>query len=151
MAVEILGRVDLFKPIPPEGIARLVERGTPRRFAAGAVLMREDEPGRTMFVILDGKVRVERAVLGGRPVVLAELGAGEVVGEMGLLDAGPRSATVTALEDTECLEIHATVLAVVLIEHPAVSTALLRILSRRLRSTDELVVEMSRRQASGSG
>ncbi len=146
----MLERVELFKPIPQEGIARLAERGTPRHFAAGDMLMREDEPGQTMFVILDGKVRVERAVLAGRRVVLAELGPGEVVGEMGLLDAGPRSATVTALEDTECLEIHATVLAVVLIEHPAVSTALLRILSRRLRSTDELVNELSRRQASES-
>lgn len=147
VGVEVLERVELFRPIPPAGLARLAERGVSRRFAAGEVLMRQDEPSQTMFVILEGRVRVERAMEDGRTVPLAELGPGDVVGEMGLLDAAPRSATVTALEDARVLEIHATVLKVVLIEHPAVSTTLLRILSRRLRSTDELVEEMSREQS----
>lgn len=147
MGIDVLERVELFKPIPPAGIRRLAERGTPHRFAAGDTLMRQGEPSHTLFVITSGRVRIERALAGAGPVELAELGVGDVVGEMGLLDGAPRSATVTALVDTTVLEIHATVLAVLLIEYPTVSVSLLRILSRRLRSTDELVDEMSRRGA----
>jgi CRP-like cAMP-binding protein len=76
---------------------------------------------------------------------LAELGPNDVVGEMGLLDNAPRSATVAALEDTETLEIHATVMALVLMDYPQVAAALLRTLSRRLRSADELAADLARR------
>jgi len=64
---------------------------------------------------------------------------------MGLLDGGPRSATVTAIEDTETLELHATVMAVVVMQYPLVAAALLRTLSRRLRSADELADALARR------
>lgn len=147
MGIDVLERVELFKPIPPAGLRRLAERGAARHFTEGDTLMRQGEPSHSLFVITSGRVRVARALAENAPVELADLGAGDVVGEMGLLDGAPRSATVTALEDTTALEIHATVLAVVLIEYPAVSASLLRILSRRLRSTDELVDELSRRGA----
>ncbi len=139
--------MDLFKPLPPAGVQRLAARGVARRFAAGDVLMRQGEASQTLFVILSGLVRVERMLPNDQQVLLANLGPAEVVGEMGLLDGALRSATVTAVEPTDALEIHASVLAVVLIDYPAVSSALLRILSRRLRSTDELVEEISRGQS----
>jgi CRP-like cAMP-binding protein len=144
--VDVLERVELFRPLPRADLARLAERGALRRFAPGTALMRQGETGETMHVIVAGLVRVDRWLPDERIVKLAELGAGEIVGEMGLLDRAPRSATVTAIEPTETLELHATALAVVLIENPDVSSALLRTLSRRLRSADELVVEMSRAQ-----
>lgn len=144
VSTDVLERVELFRPIPAAGLRRLADRGVLRRFGAGETLMRQGETSRTMYVITSGRVRVERWLPDERSVTLAELGMGDVVGEMGLLDGAPRSATVTALEDVEALEIHATLLAVVLIENPTVSSALLRVLSRRLRSTDELVEEMSR-------
>jgi len=144
VSTDVLERVELFRPIPHDGLRRLADRGVLRRFTPGQTLMRQGETSQTMYVILSGAVRVDRSLPDERSVNLAELGPGDVVGEMGLLDRAPRSATVTAVEDTETLEIHATLLAVVLIENPAVSAALLRILSRRLRSADELVEEMSR-------
>jgi CRP/FNR family transcriptional regulator len=90
---------------------------------------------------------VERSQPGEAPLVLAELGVGDVVGEMGLLDSAPRTATVTALEETETLEIHATVMALVLMEYPQIAAALLRTLSRRLRSADELADDLARRRS----
>jgi len=78
------------------------------------------------------------------PLVLAELGPNEIVGEVGILDGGARTATVTALAPTRTLELHRTVIAVVLIQYPAVAADLLRTLSRRLRSADELAEHLSR-------
>jgi CRP-like cAMP-binding protein len=140
-----LARVALFKELPEPGLQMLAERGRPKHFAAGAVIMRQGDASDALHVITRGRVRVERDQAGEAPLVLAELGVGDVVGEMGLLDSSPRSATVTTLEDTETLEIHATVMAVVVMQFPQVAAALLRTLSRRLRSADELADALARR------
>jgi len=140
-----LDGVALFKELPEPGLQMLAERGRPRHFATGEVIMQQGDASDALYVITSGRVRVEREQAAETPLVLAELGAGDVIGEMGLLDGGPRSATVTAIEDTETLEIHATVLAVVVMQYPQITTALLRTLSRRLRSADELADQLARR------
>ena len=140
-----LDGVALFKELPEPGLQMLAERGRPRHFATGEVIMRQGDASDALYVITSGRVRVERDQATETPLVLAELEPGDVIGEMGLLDGGPRSATVTAIEDTETLEIHATVLAVVVMQYPQITTALLRTLSRRLRSADELADQLARR------
>src|SRR5262245_28699678 len=95
--LSVLAQVDAFKDLPPEGLAMLVALGQPRSFPAGSVLMRQGDPSESLYVVVSGRVKVEREVGGGQPPLqLAELGPGEVVGEMGVLDREPRSATVTA-------------------------------------------------------
>ena len=107
--------------------------------------MRQGDVSQSLHIILQGSVRVERAhpqII--RPVVLAQLGPGDVVGEMGVLDREPRSATVTALTAVETLELDAPTLAQVILDHPEAAAALLRTLSRRLRNTSELMELMER-------
>ena len=140
-----LAAVALFKELPEPGLQTLAERGRPKNFKAGDVIMRQGDASDALHVITRGHVRVERDQGSETPLVLAELGAGDVIGEMGLLDNAPRSATVTALEDTETLELHATVMALVIMQYPQVAAALLRTLSRRLRSADELADALARR------
>jgi CRP-like cAMP-binding protein len=141
-----LDRVALFRSIPVEARQALAERGRLRVFAPGETLVRQGEPSDTMHVILEGRARVERTSQGRMaPLLLAELGTDDVVGEIGVLDGGPRTATVTAVIETRTLELHQTALAVVLIQYPAVAGELLRTLSSRLRDADELAEELSRR------
>ena len=135
MARELDG-VALFRTVSDEARRALVERGQVRTFAAGETLMRQGDPSDTMQVILSGRVRVERAGEGRESPL--------IVGEVGILDGGARTATVTALAPTRTLELHRTVIAVVLIQYPAVAADLLRTLSRRLRSADELAEHLSR-------
>ena len=140
-----LDAVGLFRTASPEARRTLGERGRFRTFAAGEALMRQGEDADAMHVILSGRVRVDRTAVGEpAPIVLAELGANDVVGEIGVLDGGPRTATVTALEQTRTLELHRTLLAVVLIQYPEIAADLLRTLSRRLRSTNEIVDAFAR-------
>ena len=140
-----LAGVALFKELPEPGLQMLAKCFGRPRSASGDVIMRQGDASDAMHVITRGRVRVERDQPGETPLVLAELGPGDVIGEMGLLDGSPRSATVTASEDTETLEIHATVMAVVVMQYPQVAAALLRTLSRRLRSADELADALARR------
>ena len=144
MAV-MLDPVGLFKGTSPEARRTLSERGRLRTFEAGDLLMRQGEESDAMHVILSGRVRVDRDAPGqSAPAVLAELGANDVVGEIGVLDGGARTATVTALERTRTLELHRTLLSVVLLQDPDVAGELLRTLSRRLRSTDEILDTLAR-------
>jgi len=140
-----LSDVPLFSAVPLNGLSALAQRGQLRRYAAGDILMHQGEPSDDMHVILKGRVRVERShpeLL--EPVVLAELEPGTTVGEMGVLDGAPRTATVTAEEETETLVLGADALAETLRDYPAVASTMLHILSRRLRSTDELIGEVLR-------
>ncbi|TMC77877.1 MAG: cyclic nucleotide-binding domain-containing protein [Chloroflexi bacterium] len=139
-----LAEVEIFRPLPEDGLEALAMRGKHHRYEPGEVLLRQGDLSETMHVLLTGRVRVERDQSEEGTVLLTELGPNEVVGEMGVLDHAPRSATVTAIEATETLELHATALAVVLIQYPAVAAILLRTLSRRLRGADELVEQLAR-------
>ncbi len=81
----------------------LFDAGKPRYVTANTQIINEGSPLDSLFIVVDGKFRVERL---GRE--LARLGAGEVVGDMSLLDSRPPSATVTALQDSMVFSIPQT-------------------------------------------
>ena len=113
---------EAFRGIPPDSVGRLMLQARRHTFRPGSQLMRQGDVGESMYVIVRGCVRVERVHSSlTLPLVLADLGAGEVVGEMGVLDASQRVATVTAIEQTEALEVTADALRQVLDEYPSAS------------------------------
>ena len=141
----ILSRIELFAALPLEGLAALAEQGRRRSFRAVSLIMRQGDVCQFMHVIVKGRVRVQRWHPSlTAPMVLEELGPGEVVGELGVLDGEACSDTVVAVEDTETLELSPAELAETLLRFPSVSAVLLPTLSRRLRSIDELDAQMAR-------
>ena len=88
--IKALSTVGLFSGCSKKELQSVARLCTPLSMKEGSVLTTEGTPGRECFVITDGKARV---TIGGRRV--GEVGPGECVGEMALLDGGPRSATVT--------------------------------------------------------
>ena len=82
----------------------MAERGGVKHFAAHAVLVTEDDSSDSIFIILEGKVKVYGAGSSGREVVYTTHGPGEYFGEM-TLDGGPRSASVITLEPTTCVVV----------------------------------------------
>lgn len=143
LLVDALRAAEVFEAMPPQAIERLVENGRDRVFEVGQTLMHQGDPADCIYVILSGRLRVERANQPDQPaVVLAELGPGEVVGEMGVLDHTPRSATVVALERVEVLEVAASAVNDLLAEFPEFAGTLRHIVSSRLRNTDALAAEL---------
>ena len=130
-----LAAVDVFQEFPPEGLDRLVALGKPRHFEAGDVLLRQGESCGVMYVIVRGRVRRTRQHPDlSEPAEVLELGPGESVGELGVLDLTPWPETVTALEETETLELSALVLAETMLLYPVPSVGLLSGLSRSVRT-----------------
>ncbi|MGA1442361.1 MAG: cyclic nucleotide-binding domain-containing protein, partial [Ilumatobacteraceae bacterium] len=90
-----LHHVPLFSSCSKKDLSRIVKAADQVSFKAGRVLTEQGQPGREAFIILKGKATVRRS---GKK--LASIGAGSMVGELSLLDHGPRTATVTC--DTDC-------------------------------------------------
>ena len=109
-------------PSPPE----------PRSHAAGATIFREGEHGDRAYLITRGRVRIS-ARRGGEELTLAEMTAGDVFGEVALVDAGPRSADAVALEDTALLEIRRSSLGATLGDSDPLVPLMLRVLAERFR------------------
>ena len=108
----------------------------PVRFRRGETIIRESGPGDEMFFIESGQVQVARRD-GADALILAELAAGDLFGEMALLTGNPRSASVTALSDVNLWAMSQVDFDDLMIAYPNLALALSRLLSERLRSTDE--------------
>ena len=137
MVVEVaeVAHLPLFKDISGDQVAVVLDRGYRRSFDPGEIIIHQGELSHDMYIILKGLVEVDRRIgaLGPRFGRLA-LEAGEFFGEMALLEGKERSATVTALEDTECLVLSRPELEELLREYPSLTLAILTTMSRRLRA-----------------
>ncbi len=134
----MLAGVPIFAPLNKEqlsGLAKLVVR---RVFPPGAVIIREGDNDAALYIIVNGEVRVSTQTGNGASALhLATLHAGAFIGEMALLDGAPRSATCTAISQTECLVLTRWVFNTTLRSDPLIAVAMLPVLSRRVREADE--------------
>jgi CRP-like cAMP-binding protein len=96
--------VDIFAPLSIEETGMLAQAAVRHVFAPGEVVIRAGDPGSSMFVVHNGRVRVQVSE-NGRPRTVATLNEGDFFGEMALFTGEPRTANVVALEETEVLEI----------------------------------------------
>lgn len=129
---EHLAQVPLLSGCSERDLERLARAADTVRLPAGTVLTRQGDIGREAFVILSGSASVERD-----GTSIARLGSGDVVGELALLDGGPRSATVTAVTDLEALVLTRPAFNAVLEEIPTLAHRLLVTLARRLRAVED--------------
>ena len=104
-------------------------------FPAGATPIEENAPGTSMFVVGRGRMAVSVV---GEPSPLATVGPGDIVGEMSLLTGSRRSATITAVEPTEVLEVNKEALAHVLAHSPTLVGRFVDMLVRRQRILDRI-------------
>lgn len=101
---ERLSAVDIFAPLSVEETGMLAQAAVRHVFAPGELVIRAGEPGSSMFVVHNGRVRVQ-VNENGRPRTVATLNEGDFFGEMALFTGEPRTANVVAQEETEVLEI----------------------------------------------
>lgn len=133
--VEFLKRVGLFEDLDQRSLESISNAAVEQKYEAGQDIVRQGDTGVGAFIIRSGRVEViqERD---GRTERLGELRAGDVFGEMALLDEFPRSATVRALEPSTCLGIQRWHFKGILESHPQLALAMLPVLTRRLRRAE---------------
>ncbi|QIL21339.1 Crp/Fnr family transcriptional regulator [Thermomonas sp. HDW16] len=124
--------MDLDKRIPQELLRRLLTAGDTRRYAAGEILFHQGDASDALYVLLSGRLRVYSGNANGREVVYNVLEPGDTLGEL-LLDGGPRSASVQAVTESECLVIKSDALRTLIRTYPELAERLMLRLIARLR------------------
>lgn len=117
-------RCALFLGLTPAERRRLAALATTRTFPAGTTIVREGDTSMAVYVVLSGRVSV---AIGGQQV--RELGTNDVFGELGVLDDAPRSASIVALEPTECALLGTWDVR----KNPRIALGLLPIMARWIR------------------
>ena len=140
---QALAKVGLFENLNPKFLKGIAAIATERSFKAGEHLIKQGESGIGLFIILTGQVRIEKTDATGRKVEIAENGPGDIMGEMTVFDGAPRSASVVALGETNCLVLASWEFNSFLKTHPEVAIDLLPILVKRFRETNEALVGLN--------
>ena len=132
----------LFLALDTEAAAALRSSLKERSISKGETLFLDGEPGDTMFLVIEGKLKLGQTSKDGRESLLAVLGPGEMCGELSLFDPGPRTSTATALTDAIVLSLGQEQLKPWLSGRPELAAALLQALARRLRRTNEAMADL---------
>ena len=146
MYEDVLARVDLFSGLRKKELKDLATYCSESTYSPGSVLLSQGQQGLGLYILTKGTVRITRVNSpDGAEQVLGTAGAGDVVGEMALLDDLPRSATVTAVDEVTVLKLplweFRRFLRRSLRNDPDVGLDLLAVLSRRLRKAEQRALE----------
>ncbi|RKZ93651.1 MAG: hypothetical protein DRR19_00400 [Candidatus Parabeggiatoa sp. nov. 1] len=141
---ELLGKNFLFNDLSSEQIQQLADDvlDEPIYLKAGDIILREGEPASAMYILFQGNAEViKKDPKSGHYHQLEVLSAGACIGEMALIDAGPRSANVRAINDVVLLVLPLTHLEKIPNLATQLKLKLGKVLAERLRSTNENVVK----------
>ena len=127
-AQQVLSSTALFGALDPDALASVMGELEPKSLEGGQVLFRQGDPGDALYVVLSGRLRVERTDR-GRERVVREVGRGESVGELALLTGAPRTASARAVRDAELLRLSRERFEALVRAHPLVAMALTRMLA----------------------
>ncbi len=140
---DILTHVPLFSELDKEELESVSQLITFHDVTKKTVVLHEGEDGGSLFIIIEGSVKISYYAPDGREIVLSLLEKGAYFGEMSLLDQQPRSATVSTLSDSKLAQIRRVDFERLLLKQPKVSLKLLAETVNRLRRTSQLLERVS--------
>lgn len=133
----MLGRTALFGSLSQADRVLVAEQMRKSAFKASKTIFSRGDPGRELYLLVEGRVRLSVFSTDGRALSFKIAGAGEIFGEVAVLDGGVRSADAIALTDVEAMTLSQTRVEALLAENPRVARAAIAYLCTRLRQTSE--------------
>jgi signal transduction histidine kinase len=147
--IQDLRKSPLFQGLPDDELQHLMDNAQPVSLKAGETLMKQGETGDSAFVIVNGGFEIQKQ--SGQSLIKIDVrGSGEIIGEMALLSQAPRSATVTAVVDSETLCISKEVFDNLLSTSSTAALAVLKWVMARLSQNDALLHQQERMAALGT-
>lgn len=141
-SLSFLKKVGVFAGLSEKHLKGIAQLATERSFSPGQVIMTQGEPGIGLFIIMSGKVSVEKKDASGKVVERAENGPGDVVGEFSVLDGAPRSASVSSITDTKCLALASWEFKSFMQGNPEIAVDILPIILKKFRETNEALIAL---------
>jgi len=135
----LIGRSFVFRDLDPDLLLRVARLSHVRRLDKGRLLFQQGDEGDALFGVVSGLIRISVVGLGGRELTLGLMEPGDVFGEIALLDALPRTASASAVTDSQLLVIRRPLFLTLVEEEPRLARHLIELLCERLReNTDRL-------------
>lgn len=144
----LLSDIQLFEGLTPVQLDWVAHRAHRRVFPTGRNVMLVEQPGEAVYVILHGTVKVYTEQ-GGRDAILSILGSGDLIGEMSLIDSVGRSASVVTLDDSLMLWMDKATFNYMLDNFPPIARNLVKILSARVRLSDQMIQSLATLDVNG--
>ncbi|MFD0472735.1 Crp/Fnr family transcriptional regulator [Nonomuraea thailandensis] len=129
----VLAEIPLFQVLGESGIRSTARAGMARRYRSGQIIFHQGDPGESLYVLLDGLVKVVFTTEHGDEIVLNMLRRGDTFGEMALLDGSPRSASIVTARPSWVFALPRARLLELMREHPGLADEFLRLLGRMVR------------------
>lgn len=139
--------------LPDAALDTVILRGHVKHYSKGETICHRGDPGDSVMMILNGRVKITNINSDGKEIVLNFLGVGDLSGEIAVLDGKERTANAVALENSELFVVYARDLLPVLAAHPEVMLEIMQILCEKLRAASAIIedntLEMRARVAKG--
>jgi CRP-like cAMP-binding protein len=129
--IDHIRKVPLFRGMPEYALETVADRASETTFQDGETVTREGDPGETFYIVTEGRLRVSQ-----HEAKVGELGPGDFLGEIALVDGRPRTATVTAIGPVEALVIQRADFLEMIEFDSAVRLGILMALTERIRKID---------------
>ena len=138
----VLRRAPLFDALDEEDARALRRQMAEVKLSRGEHLFMEGDDGDSLYVVIDGKMKLTRAAADGRENLLSVIGPGEMFGELSLFDPRPRTSSASAVTDATVAALGHDALRPWLLEQPEVSMHMLQALARRLRRANDVTADL---------
>jgi len=149
MNIDELRQVPLFADISEEDLEQLYKMAETVSIPAGQLVLREGDPGDSLYVVLDGELEVTKRQ-GDQDILLAIYKPGQFFGEMALLEQAPRSASVATLQECRLMVISQAAFQTLLSCSPSAPLKILHTVTSRLRSTETMLIQTQKMAALGT-
>jgi CRP/FNR family transcriptional regulator/CRP/FNR family cyclic AMP-dependent transcriptional regulator len=135
VSTDYLQTIPLFAALSVEQLAEVVPLMYSRSYAPGIILFHQGMPGTTLYLIEEGQVRLYSVSHQGNEHTLSIYGAGDIFGELALLDGLPRSTSAITIKQTAVWLLVKHDLDQLMVRYPVMARSMNRILARRIRAT----------------
>ena len=148
-APKLLKELELFSELNDQELEEVAALAQVRKIDTDTTVFHEGDSSDAIFVVVNGRVKIVTTSSDGKEFILTVLGAGQVFGEMGLLETAPRSASVISITEVELLVIKIADFDHLLDSSPGISRKLMAILSRRLRRANSKMESLAYMDVAG--
>lgn len=145
----MLNKLHLFSELSPADTDALTEHANVRSYPAHSILINEGEQTNSLYVVLEGEVKVYASDENGKEVILNMLGPGEYFGELALVDDAPRSASIKTIMPTKVMIIAKSNFKRALAANPEMAFSLIQSLTRQVRSLTDNIKSLALMDAYG--
>lgn len=136
-ATELLAKTDLFGALSDDDLATVVQEMRETTFSSGQVVFGRGDPGKDIYLVLKGRVRLSVLTAEGRELSFAHAEAGQIFGEIAVLDGGERTADATTVGKVTALTLSKAALQRLMESNVGLRQGVIRFLCNRLREADQ--------------